>query len=765
MNFRVGSLRVRIAVIYALLFAAAFGAVIMVASGGIEAYAARVISRDMAANADVFEEILELRASEMRAQADVLSGDFGFRKAVALGDNLTIESALDSLKARAGVPEAFVVEASGAIIGNARALSAKERRGLFQALSNGESAGIVTVSDNPASAVVAPIQLPDLAGWLVLAEPLTKSALTSLSELSAIPLESRIVAADRLPQNITVTSDTSPIERSEDGERILYRASALPSLSGSMKPVLLLRHSLSEALSEYRPLIWLLALLGVIGVCATIVLGWLIARGITRPIAKLDAAAQRVAEGHHAFVNVGSRDEVGRLATSFNTMIEAIHDRERKISHIALHDILTDLPNRKLFTEQLNSALARMTNGKRVAVCYLDLDNFKLINDTSGHPAGDAVLKEIARRLTNFMPGAVVSRQGGDEFAVMIADIEADEDMLGHAEQLFHCFDEPVMIGRQQVPINASIGISCSPDDGTEAETLIKNADLALYRAKQEGKAGYQFFEQAMDDAARRRRQLELDLRIALSEGQFELYFQPLYSLSEERLVGFESLLRWHHPQRGMVSPAEFIPLAEETGLIIPIGEWVIREACRQAAQWPERLRVAVNVSSIQFKSTNLQNAILQALAQSGLEPSLLEVEITESVFIADIDQTLDLLHKLRSLGVRISLDDFGTGYSSLSYLRSFPFDKIKIDRSFVTDLDQGTGASAIIRAITTLAGALGMETLAEGVEAEDQIESLRREGCQQAQGFWYSRPVPGGEVGRIVSRLGNSGAPMQSVA
>ncbi len=757
MNLRLGSLQLRIALVYAVLFAVAFGTIMIVASGGIEAYAERAISRDMAANADVFEEILDLRAKEMRAQADVLSADFGFRKSVAFGDDLTTNSALSSLKTRAGVPNAFVVTTDGAIIGDASALASTDRAAMYQALNNGDSSGIITMAGNPASAVAAPIRLPDIAGWLVLSEPLTEQGLAKLSELSAIPLKSRIVPAERLPGALRLAKGESPVEIEEDGERILYRASTLPSLGGEMKPALLLRHSLSKALAEYGPLVWLLGLLGIVGVTATVVLGWIVARGVTRPIAKLDAAAQRVSEGHHAFVEVRSQDEVGRLATSFNRMIEAIDDRERRITHIALHDILTDLPNRKLFAEQLDSALARADADKRIAVCYLDLDNFKLINDTSGHAVGDAVLKAVAKRLSKFMPGALVSRQGGDEFAVMIPDIGADEDMLSHAERLFRCFGEPIDVDGQTIPIEASIGIAYSPDDGTNAETLIKNADLALYRAKQEGKAGYQFFEQAMDDAARRRRQLELDLRIAINQGQFELYFQPLYSLSEEKLVGFEALLRWHHPERGLVPPLEFIPLAEETGLIIPIGEWVVREACRQAANWPDRLRVAVNISSIQFKSANLQNAILQALAQSGLEPGLLEIEITESVFIADVEQTLDLLHRLRSLGVRIALDDFGTGYSSLSYLRSFPFDKIKIDRSFVSDLGKGAGAGAIIRAITTLAGALGMETLAEGVELEDQIESLRREGCQQVQGFWFSRPVPAGEVLGIVTRFGGT--------
>jgi EAL domain-containing protein (putative c-di-GMP-specific phosphodiesterase class I) len=270
----------------------------------------------------------------------------------------------------------------------------------------------------------------------------------------------------------------------------------------------------------------------------------------------------------------------------------------------------------------------------------------------------------------------------------------------------------------------------------------MKNADLALYRAKHEGKATYHFFEPGLDDAARRRRQLEIDLRSAIREGEFELHFQPLYSLVEKRLTGFEALIRWNHPTRGRVNPNDFIALAEETGLIVPIGEWVIREACHHASTWPDDISVAVNVSPKQFSANGLASTILQALAVSRIAPQRLELEITESIFIADVDATLATLHSLRNLGVKIALDDFGTGYSSLSYLRSFPFDKVKIDKSFVEDLGTSVNGHAVIRAITTLAAALGMETLAEGVEDIAQFEVLEREGCQHIQGYLFSRPV-----------------------
>ena len=384
-------------------------------------------------------------------------------------------------------------------------------------------------------------------------------------------------------------------------------------------------------------------------------------------------------------------------------------------------------------------------------VAYVDLDDFKMVNDTLGHPAGDTLLRMVADHLKEDLPDAVIARLGGDEFAVLIDGIDAAQSLGNIADSLQRSFDRPLTINEQSAPCSASIGIAIAPGDGADGTTLMKNADLALYRAKREGKATYHFFEPALDEAARQRRQLEIDLRAAIRDGGFELAFQPLYSLAEKRMTGFEALIRWNHPERGRVNPIEFIALAEETGLIIPIGEWVLREACHQATTWPSDVSVAVNVSPKQFAATGLANTVISALAASGLEPHRLELEITESIFIADVEATLATLHGLRNLGVKIALDDFGTGYSSLSYLRSFPFDKVKIDKSFVEDLGTSSNGHAVIRAITTLADALGMETLAEGVEDLAQFEVLEREGCQHIQGYLFSRPVPAGEVAALL--------------
>ncbi len=545
---RFGTLSTRIAVLYAGLFALVLGVVVSLAAGGLSRFGEASAARDLAANARVFDEILAARARQMGDQAGVLARDFGFREAVATGDAPTIASALASLEGRVRSDMAFVLTLEGEVLAaDARDVPASET--LWTRLDAGSTRGIIASDKGLALAAAAPIEAPDLIGWLVIAQPLDRAELDRLVELAPIALEAQVAEVGSQPQWLRGAAANAVFEREAAGERFLYHVSDLAVLQDGIAPRLVLRHGLAESLAAYASLKWWLTLLAV-------------------------------------------------------------------------------------------------------------------------------------------------------------------------------------------------GGIALAPGDGEDGLTLMKNADLALYRAKQEGKAAYHFFEPALDEAARQRRQLELDLRAAIKEGAFELNFQPLYSLAEKRLTGFEALIRWNHPTRGRVSPVEFIPLAEETGLIVPIGEWVLREACHQASTWPTDVSVAVNVSPKQFAATGVASTVLSALSASGLAPQRLELEITESIFIADVDQTLATLHSLRNLGVRIALDDFGTGYSSLSYLRSFPFDKVKIDKSFVEDLGTSSNGHAVIRAITTLADALGMETLAEGVEDVAQFEVLEREGCQNIQGYLFSRPV-----------------------
>jgi diguanylate cyclase (GGDEF)-like protein len=390
--------------------------------------------------------------------------------------------------------------------------------------------------------------------------------------------------------------------------------------------------------------------------------------------------------------------------------------------------------------------------GVPLALLCLDLDRFKAINDSLGHQTGDRLLQIAARRIADFIhPQDLAARLGGDEFVVVRVGEASPDDASLLAGRLIAALSAPYEIDDQVVIVGASIGVALAPRDGTDSETLLRNADMALYQAKQTGRGVFHLFDPNMDHAIEARRQLEIDLRLAFSQGEFELHYQPLFDLAGGGVTSFEALLRWPRGQRGVVAPSDFIPLAEEIELIIPLGEWVIRKACADAANWPEHIKVSVNLSPVQFKSKNLVPAIMSALASSRLSPRRLELEITESVLLKENKDNVAVLHQLRELGVRVVMDDFGTGYSSLSYLRSFPFDKIKIDKSFVSELANRPDCLAIVRAVIGLATSLGIETTAEGVETEMQLDCLRAEGCTEAQGFLLCRPQPISEVGDLL--------------
>jgi diguanylate cyclase (GGDEF)-like protein/PAS domain S-box-containing protein len=413
---------------------------------------------------------------------------------------------------------------------------------------------------------------------------------------------------------------------------------------------------------------------------------------------------------------------------------------EKQIAHMARHDALTDLPNRVLLRERLAHALADIHRGEQLAVLYLDLDHFKSVNDTLGHHIGDELLKIVAARLRNSVREVdTVARVGGDEFAIVQTGVGLPIDVAVLARRICDAIKAPYDLQGHAVVLDTSIGISMAPSDGTDPNELLKNADMALYGAKADGRGAYRFFEPAMDARMKARRSLEMALRQALGNGDFELHYQPIVNLSDHRISCCEALLRWNHPERGMIPPAEFVPVAEEIGLIIPLGEWVLRKACADAALWPDDVKVAVNLSPIQVMNQNLVTTVVGALASAQLPANRLEIEITESVLMQNTETTLAALHRLRELGVRISMDDFGTGYSSLSYLRSFPFDKIKIDRCFISGLAEGDDSVAIVLAIAGLARNLGIRTTAEGVETRQQLQQVRALGCTEMQGFLFS--------------------------
>lgn len=435
---------------------------------------------------------------------------------------------------------------------------------------------------------------------------------------------------------------------------------------------------------------------------------------------------------------------------------EDVTDRVRadeRIVHLAHYDTLTDLPNRVLLRGHLERRIAELAEGQPFAVLYIDVDEFKAVNDSLGHEVGDEMLRQVANRLRSCVTAKdLVARLGGDEFTIVKGGSCDRAELTALAEQILLALREPVSCKGQEVVADASIGIAIAPDHGSKLDDLLKRADLAMYAAKSQGRRTFRFFLPEYDAKARQRRQLEFDLRQALARGEFEVYYQPLVDLAANSVTGCEALLRWRHPERGMVSPAEFIPVAEETGLISDIGEWVLKQACTEAASWPGQIRVAVNVSPVQFLSKTLALKVAEALSEAGLAPGRLELEITETVLIRDDQEALAILQQLRELGVRIALDDFGTGYSSLSYLHRFPFDKIKIDRSFISDIGKPEGSSPIVQAVVAMAAARHMATTAEGVETTEQRDILRQLGCSQMQGYLYSPAVPAFRLKQLIS-------------
>jgi diguanylate cyclase (GGDEF)-like protein len=428
---------------------------------------------------------------------------------------------------------------------------------------------------------------------------------------------------------------------------------------------------------------------------------------------------------------------------------------EEKINHLAHHDALTDLPNRVSFYERMEAVLSHLRRSETIAVLSLDLDHFKAVNDTLGHPIGDKLLKTAAERMRSCVRAEdIVARLGGDEFAIVQVPSEHPSDVTALATRLIEVVGAPYDLDGHQVVVGASVGIAIAPNDSKVPDVLMKNADLALYRAKTDGGGVYRFFEIAMDARMQARRALELDLRKAIVNGEFELYYQPIIDVKSGQITSCEALIRWHHPERGMIAPLDFITVAEATGLIVPLGEWVLRRACAEAARWPKHVTLAANVSPTQFKSRNLVPTIINALATSGLPATRLELEITEMVLVQENEGAFAILHQLHDLGIRIAMDDFGAGYSSIGYLRSFPFDKIKIDQSFIRDLPGKLDSVAIVRAVVGLSSSLGITTTAEGVETKEQLASVTAEGCNEFQGFLYSRPQTAADITRTFAKL-----------
>jgi diguanylate cyclase (GGDEF)-like protein len=454
-------------------------------------------------------------------------------------------------------------------------------------------------------------------------------------------------------------------------------------------------------------------------------------------------------------------ERTSRLIDANQRLKVEIADREEsqaRSQYLAYHDSLTGLGNRLLFKEQLEEALKDVSiTPHPLAVLFLDLDGFKAVNDTLGHSIGDLLLKSVATKLRDILPRTDrIARLGGDEFAILQISATQPGSSIALAEKIIEVVGQPSSIDGHDVTVGASVGIAVAHPGNMNTENFLKSADLAMYSAKSDGRGTYRMFDPEMDAIVQARRLLERDMRTALAQDGFRLFYQPLVNLQTKKVTAFEALMRWQHPERGMVPPSDFIPVAEEMGLIVQLGEWALRQACAEATEWPDGICVSVNLSPLQFSKGNLVSSVMSALASAGLPASRLELEITESVLLEKSERNITILNQLRDLGVRISMDDFGTGYSSIGYLRSFPFDKIKIDQSFVRDLLVDEGSLAIVRAIAGLGVSFGMITTAEGVETEEQMRCLNLEGCIEVQGYLYSKPVPASEIVGVLESLGN---------
>jgi diguanylate cyclase (GGDEF)-like protein len=501
---------------------------------------------------------------------------------------------------------------------------------------------------------------------------------------------------------------------------------------------------------------------GVVFLWVLLIVGLAIERRVLKPIElltkKLDFGGDRsdLTEDQDAILKYSSRkDEIGALARA----LDSRRRYEDEIAHLARHDVLTDLPNRALFRDELKRAFANRGPGEKVAVLCLDLDRFKPINDTLGHAVGDELLQLVAARLSSCVrAGDLAARLGGDEFGVIQPRVEDEADASALAGRIVESLSAPYDVAGHRVTVGASVGIAIGKETTCSPDELVHQADLALYRVKADGRQSFSFYHQDMDARVENRRKLEVDLRAAIDKNQFAVHFQPAIRLDDNSVAGFEALVRWNHPDRGTVSPAEFIPIAEETGLINQIGQWVLVEACQQAVMWPSHMSVAVNLSPVQFKQPTLPLQVINALSKSGLKAARLELEITEAVLLQDSENTQETLRQLRDLGVKIALDDFGTGYSSLGYLSRFQFDKIKIDRSFVSEMSSRKDALSIVRAITSLGEDLGMTVTAEGVETEEQLSRLRSVRCTEVQGFYFSRPKAASDLEQFLGAARKSG-------
>jgi diguanylate cyclase (GGDEF)-like protein len=738
------------------------------------------IDDDLQVGARVVQRQLESRGEQLARSVQVLGLDFGFRQAVATGDRETVMSALGNVANRVDADASALTGLDlEVVVTDLPGISRGERlevppRLLEEARRAGQAAGLVVIGDRLYQVAMAPVKAPLPLAWVVMGFRVDRDLLAELGSLTLGDVsfwwlgegEARRLASSR-PEE---TADLGPVLAGAEGgavpeagvtslvrlgreRHLVYPVHLFTTEDGAaMSPVRLVLHSsVSEAMGSFRRLSWLLLALSLLGLLCLVVGSVTIARGVTRPVRQLVSGARRIAGGDYSEpIAEPSSRELGTLARAFNHMVEGVRERERKIVHQSLHDALTGLPNRELFRDRLQHGLAAARRrGSMVAVLLLDLDRFKEINDSLGHHAGDLLLQQVGERVRQTVREAdTVARLGGDEFAVMVSVDDADAAVtLG--QRIQDVLAPPFDLGDFPIEVGASLGVALFPLHGDDDATLLQKADMAMYLAK-ESHSSLAVYEPRSDEPSLRRLALMSDFRRAAAEDELVLYFQPKVGLADDTILHAEALVRWQHPQYGLLPPGEFIPLAEQTGHIRLLTRWSLREAIRQCRRWLDqglRLSVAVNLSALDLLDASLPAVVADLLREHDVAADLLLLELTESAVMREPTHVRRVLTELERLGVRLAVDDFGTGYSSLSHLRRLPVHEIKIDKSFVLQMATDRDDLALVKSTIQLAHNLGLQVVAEGVETLECLELLRMHDCDMVQGYYFTRPLPPTEL------------------
>lgn len=732
----------------------------------------------------VFQRLLETRSAQLDGAVKVLTGDFGFKQAVATRDQATIRSALQNHGARVKANLAMLVTLDGKVAADTLTIPLKHSvfpfpELLTQAEQTGSASGIVLFRGTIYQLVIVPVYAPLPIGWVCMGFVMDQGLAGDLKSLTSLDVSFLSHPTGRdAPQVVSTLPETAQAvlgrsitvvrPPSADGVRplklahMVYLTLTLPlSRTPTYTITAVLQNSLDNALQQYAFLKWQLLVIALSALSAALVLSYFIARSLGHPLKELAHAARRVEQGDYRHpVHVQTRDEMGSLAAAFNNMQMGIAERQEQIAFQAYHDVLTGLPNRGAIQTELQNAIVRCRqHGKSLAVLMLDLNRFKEINDTLGHHTGDQVLMELAQRFRrNLRVAEHLARLGGDEFLLVLENADAASATRTAAE-IVSAMQTSVSIGEIEVFLDVSVGITLCPANGDDPETLIRRADIAMYDAKQEG-VSWRLYQNGRDERHRQRLELIRDLRQAIEREELRVYYQPKVNLQNRAVESLEALVRWQHPRLGLVPPAEFIPLAEQSGNIRALTEWMLNRVVGQCREWALagwQPVVSVNLSALDLLNGNLPVRLSNWLEASEVPPSQLTLEITESAVMRDAAHAMQVLNRLKACGVQISIDDFGTGYSSLAQLKRLPVDELKIDKSFLMQLREDSDDAVIVRSTIELAHTMGLKVVAEGVETDECLRFLHANRCDLAQGYFISRPMPAEKVLQWLSEYGAS--------